>query len=71
MKTFAHTRKVLYQREWPLFLAILFTALAFGRIVSDTSWDVSTRNFVITAAIAGVFWVFSCLRFVRRLTALR
>jgi len=38
-------------------LAILFSAFAFGRIVSDTSWDVSPRNFIITAAIATCFWI--------------
>jgi hypothetical protein len=38
-------------------LAILFTCFAFGRIVSDTSCDVSPRNFLITAAIAGVLWI--------------
>jgi len=36
---------------------VLFSALAFGRIVSDTSWDVSPRNFIITAGIAACFWV--------------
>ena len=40
-----------------LQLALIFSGLAFGRIVSDTSWDVSPRNFIITASIAGVFWV--------------
>ena len=36
---------------------MLFSALAFGRIVSDTSWDVSPRNFIVTAAIATCFWI--------------
>lgn len=40
-----------------LQLALIFSGLAFGRIVSDTSWDVSPCNFIITASIAGVFWV--------------
>jgi len=40
-----------------LQLALIFSGLAFGRIVADTSWDVSPRNFIVTASIAGVFWV--------------
>ena len=40
-----------------LNLAVMFTCFAFGRIVSDTSWDVSPRNFIITSAIAGVLWI--------------
>jgi hypothetical protein len=42
---------------WLLHLAVLFSALAFGRIVSDTSWDVSPRNFIIVAGIAACFWI--------------
>ncbi len=34
-----------------------FTLFAFGRIVADTSWDVSPRNFIVTAAIAVAFWI--------------
>jgi hypothetical protein len=40
-----------------LFLAILFSGMAFGRIVSDTSFDVSPRPFIIVASIAVVFWI--------------
>jgi hypothetical protein len=40
-----------------LQLALVFSALAFGRIVSDTSWDVSPRNFIITSAVAACFWI--------------
>jgi hypothetical protein len=25
--------------------------------VSDTSWDVSPRNFIVTASIAAAFWI--------------
>ena len=71
MKAFRRTRLALYRHEWPLFFAILFSSFAFGRIVSDTSWDVSPRNFVITAAVAGVFWVVFLVRLVRRQVALR
>jgi hypothetical protein len=35
----------------------VFTGLAFGRIVSDTAWQVSPRNFIATAAVAVAFWV--------------
>jgi hypothetical protein len=40
-----------------LFLAILFSSIAFGRIVSDTSFDVSPRPFIIMASIAVAFWI--------------
>jgi hypothetical protein len=36
---------------------MVFTGLAFGRIVSDTSWQVSPRNFIATAVVALLFWV--------------
>ena len=38
-------------------LAEDITQETFGRIISDTSWDVSPRNFIITAAIAMAFWI--------------
>ena len=40
-----------------LLLAMVFTFQAFGRIVSDTSWDVSPRNFIAVASFAAVFWI--------------
>jgi anti-sigma factor RsiW len=40
-----------------LTLALVFSGLAFGRIVSDTSWDVSPRNFIATASVAAALWV--------------
>jgi ferric-dicitrate binding protein FerR (iron transport regulator) len=57
LKALARTRRRLKGYVWLLQLALLFTALSFGRIVSDTSWDVSPRNFIITAAIAAAFWI--------------
>jgi hypothetical protein len=57
LKTLAKTRRRLWGYLWLLQLATLFSALAFGRIVSDTSWDVSPRNFIVMASIAGVFWI--------------
>ena len=38
----------------------MFSCFAFGRLVSDTSFDVSPRKFVITAAIAVCFWTAFC-----------
>lgn len=54
---FARARKRLRGFPWLLQLAIMFSAFAFGRIVSDTSWDVSPRNFIVMAGIAACFWV--------------
>jgi RNA polymerase sigma-70 factor, ECF subfamily len=51
------TKQLLHGWDWLYLLAVLFSCFAFGRIVSDTSWDVSPRNFIITASIAGAFWV--------------
>lgn len=51
------TRRRLRGLPWLLLLALIFSGQAFGRIVSDTSWDVSPRNFIITASIAGGFWI--------------
>jgi hypothetical protein len=67
LKALARTRRALtgWGHLWLLQLALLFSALTFGRIVSDTSWDVSPRNFIITAAIAGAFWVALIVRLIR------
>ena len=54
---FARARRRLRGYPWLLQLAIIFSGLAFGRIVSDTSWDVSPRHFIIIAGIAVCFWV--------------
>jgi anti-sigma factor RsiW len=54
---FARARRRLRGFPWLLHLAIMFSAFAFGRIVSDTSWDVSPRNFIIIAGIAACFWI--------------
>ena len=43
--------------RWLLLLAMLFSCFAFGRIVSDTSWDVSPAGFAVTALIAGALWI--------------
>jgi len=53
----SRTKRLLHPFNWLFFFAVLFSCFAFGRIISDTSWDVSPRNFIITAAIALCFWV--------------
>ena len=57
LKTLAKVKRHLRGPIWALQLALIFSGLAFGRIVSDTSFDVSPRKFIITAAIALCFWV--------------
>ena len=55
-EAFARLRRRL--RGYPILLnlAIAFSCFAFGRIVADTSWDVSPRNFIAVASMAGVCW---------------
>jgi hypothetical protein len=57
MRTLARVKRRLRGYPWLMQLALIFSASAFGRIISDTSWDVSPRNFIITSAIAGGFWI--------------
>ena len=57
LKTLELTKRRLWGYLWLLQLACIFSAAAFGRIVSDTSWDVSPRNFIVTASLAAVFWI--------------
>jgi hypothetical protein len=56
-QAFRKTKKRLHGWDWLLFMAMIFSGFAFGRIISDTSWDVSPVNFIVTAAIAGAFWI--------------
>ena len=51
------TKRLLHGWDWSLFVAIMFSCFAFGRIVADTSWDVSPVNFIVMASIALVFWI--------------
>ncbi len=51
------TKRLLHGKDRLLSLALIFSGLAFGRIVSDTSWDVSPVTFIVMATIAGAFWV--------------
>jgi len=55
-RSLALTRRRLGGLPWLLLFALMFSAQAFGRIVADTAWQVSPRNFIVIAAIAGVFW---------------
>jgi hypothetical protein len=57
LKTLSRLKRRLTGPVWLLQLAMIFSGIAFGRIVSDTSFDVSPRNFIIMASIAAVFWV--------------
>jgi hypothetical protein len=57
LRTLDRVKRRLRGYPWLMQLAILFSAFAFGRIISDTSWDVSPRNFIITASIAAVLWI--------------
>jgi hypothetical protein len=42
--------------RWLLLLAMLFSCFAFGRIVSDTSWDTSPAGFIVAAVLAVGLW---------------
>jgi hypothetical protein len=57
LRTLAQIKRRLIGPRWLLLLAMVFTMQAFGRIVSDTSFDVSPRKFIATAMVAGCFWV--------------
>ncbi len=57
MRTLARVKRHLWGYKSLLQLAIVFSCLAFGRIISDTSWDVSPRTFIATASVAAGFWV--------------
>ena len=66
VQALAATRRRLVKKDWPIFFAMLFSMMAFGRIVSDTSFDVSPRPFIVTAAIALVFWVWFFVNLARK-----
>ena len=50
-------RRAWPAQRWLLVLAVLFSCFAFGRIVSDTSWDASPAAFIIAALLAAGLWV--------------
>jgi anti-sigma factor RsiW len=72
LRALSSTRRALLTKNWPLSLALIFSCLAFGRIVADTSWDegVSPWGFVVTASIAIAFWVTFLIQLVRTLKRL-
>ena len=57
MRAFTRTRRRLGGYRSLLFCAMLFSGMAFGRIVADTSFDVSPRPFIATAGVAVAFWI--------------
>jgi hypothetical protein len=65
LKTLDRVKRRLAGPLWLLQLAIIMSCIAFGRIVSDTSFDVSPRKFIITAAIAACFWVAFFVKLIR------
>lgn len=65
LKTLDRVKRRLSGPIWLLQLAMIMSGLAFGRIVSDTSFDVSPRKFIITAAIAASFWIAFFVKLVR------
>jgi hypothetical protein len=67
VQALSRTKRQLHGWDWSLILmlaSIQWSAFAFGRIISDTSWDVSPRNFIITASIAGVLWIAYIVRII-------
>ena len=53
------TRDLVRGKGWLRGLrlfAIVMTIFSFGRIVADTSWDVSPRGFIIDAVFAVISW---------------
>ncbi len=57
LKTLAQIKRRLTGPKWLLLLAMVFSMMAFGRIVSDTSFDVSPRKFIATVVVAACFWI--------------
>jgi hypothetical protein len=56
LKTLARIKKRLTGPILLLQLALISSGLAFGALISDTSFDVSPRRFIATAAIGACFW---------------
>jgi hypothetical protein len=55
-RTLERLKRRLRGFPWLLQLSMVATMLAFGRIVSDTSWDVSPRLFIIHCIVAAILW---------------
>jgi hypothetical protein len=56
LETLARLRRRIRGPVPLLMFAMIFSCFAFGTLVSDTSFDVSPRRFIITALIAVGFW---------------
>jgi anti-sigma-K factor RskA len=65
LKTLARIRRRLVGPRPLLLLAMVFSCMAFGRLVSDTSFDVSPRAFIATAVVAACFWAAFLVRLVK------
>jgi hypothetical protein len=65
LKTLDRIKRRLSGPIWLLQLAMIVSGLAFGRIISDTSFDVSPRRFIITAVIALCLWVAFFVKLIR------
>lgn len=57
IRTLDLLRRQLRGHPWLFHASMFATALAFGRIVADTSWDVSPRLFIIHSLIAAALWI--------------
>ncbi len=58
------TRALVRANSWLRGLRLasfVLTIFAFGRIVSDTSWDVSPRGFIADAVMATIGWTAYCV----------
>lgn len=65
LKTLERARQRLAGPRPLLSLAMAFTAVAIGRIISDTSFDVSPKPFIAMSAAAAIFWIAFFVRLFR------
>ncbi len=56
LRTLARLKRRLAGPIMFLQLALIFSGLAFGALISDTSFDVSPRRFIVTVVVAACFW---------------
>ena len=68
LKTLTRIRKRLAGPVMFLQLALVFTCFSFGALISDTSFDVSPRRFIVTASLAAGFWTVFLIRLYRSRT---
>ncbi len=65
LRTLARLRQRLRLPIPLLMCAMIFSGFAFGSLISDTSFDVSPRRFIVTALIAACFWAAFLFRLVK------